>query len=171
MESLEFFSGGKSNCFKDQNIIVTGGTGGIGSIVVETLIKLGAKVCIISRSERKVLGTFKTSSNYFYEILNLEEPLSINRGFTNIIKRFGGRLNSVISCHGMFKVGRLSDTNIDQFDTAININVRSNFHLISLSAPFLKLSKGNVVLVSSVESKVIVNDSFLNSLSKVIIYS
>ena len=107
MESVEFFSAGKSNCFKDQNIIVTGGTGGIGSLVVETLIKLGAKVCVISRSEKKVLGSFR-NSNYFYEILNLEDPLSINRGFSNIIKKFGGRLNSVISCHGIFKVGNRS---------------------------------------------------------------
>jgi len=33
--------------FKDQNVIITGGTGGIGAKVARTLLKNGAKVVLL----------------------------------------------------------------------------------------------------------------------------
>lgn len=69
-------------------------------------------------------------------------------------------------CHGIFKVGKLMDTSVQNFDQSLNLNVRSHFHLISLSSPFLKLTKGNIVSISSVESKFTIRDSFMNCLSK-----
>jgi NAD(P)-dependent dehydrogenase (short-subunit alcohol dehydrogenase family) len=80
--------------------------------------------------------------------------------------KFKGKLDILIMCHGIFKVGKLMDTSVQSFDNSLNINVRSNFHLISLVTPFLKLTKGNIVALSSVESKFTIRDSFLNCLSK-----
>jgi NAD(P)-dependent dehydrogenase (short-subunit alcohol dehydrogenase family) len=170
MESLDFYSRQSNNCFKEKNILVTGGTGDIGKKVVDSLIKLGARVVVISRSEKKIfesLKDFVRKESFGFEIMNFEDPLTINKGFVSIMKKFKGKLDSVIMCHGIFKVGKLVETNIDQFDTALNINVRSCCHLLSIATPFLKLSNGNVVILSSLESKILSNDSFLNSLSKV----
>ena len=174
MDSLRFFKSynNKFNCFKNQNIIVTGATGGIGKVLVQTLIDLEANVIVISRSEKKVFDVFKALVNeksFYYEIINFEDPNTINKGFSKIMKKFNGKLNSLILCHGLFKVGKMKETLIDQFDSTLNVNVRSCYHLISISSSFLKLTKGNIVVLSSVESKIPSNDTFLNSLSKVII--
>ena len=83
------------------------------------------------------------------------------------MKKFKGRLDNLIFCHGCFKVGKLTETASDNFDSTININVRSVFHILSMASPFLKISQGNVVVVSSLESMIPVSDSFLNSVSKV----
>ena len=40
-----------SGKFKDKNIIVTGCTGGIGSILFGAYLNLGAKVCAVVRDE------------------------------------------------------------------------------------------------------------------------
>lgn len=53
----------------------------------------------------------------------------------------------------------------------MNINVRANFHLLSLSVPFLKITKGNVVMVSSMETKIVERGDFLHALSKSMINS
>lgn len=93
----------------------------------------------------------------------------INKGFTNIIKKkFQGRLDGLVMCHGVFSPGTLFQTLIDTFDNTLNTNVRSSFHLLSLATPFLKLTKGNVVILSSIYGKLLYKDSFLESLSNVI---
>ena len=53
----------------------------------------------------------------------------------------------------------------------MNINVRSVFHILSISVPFLKLTKGNCVILSSMESFIPKNQSFLNTTSKAMINS
>ena len=174
MESVEYFS--KEGQFRDKNIIVTGSTGGIGSIVVESLVKCGANVIAVARNEKKVIekfGRFLNNKNiqFGYELINLEDPAGITRGFKSMITKFKGRVDSLLLCHGNFKVGTIVETGVDVFDSALNVNVRSNFHMISLASPFLKLSKGNVVAVSSVESKIPVKDGFLNSVSKAMLNS
>jgi len=160
-----------SNAFKDKNIIVTGATGGIGSVLVGAYLYLGAKVVAVVRDEKKVLEMFnseKNNKNFDYEIINLENPMFINKGFTNIIKKkFGGKLDGLVMCHGVFSPGKLIETLIDAFDSTLNTNVRSSFHLLSLATPFLKLTKGNVVVLSSIYGKLLYKDSFLESLSNV----
>lgn len=167
MESIDYFV--KEGSFKGKNIVITGATGGIGSILTDAFLKSGARVTAIGRNEKKLLDKFKfylKNPNFDYEIINLENPLLINRGFKNIMVKLKGRIDSLIMCHGQFKVGRLMETGVDIFDTTLNVNVRSCFHFISVAAPFLKLTKGNVVAISSVDAKIPVRDSFLNSISK-----
>ena len=105
------------------------------------------------------------------ENINLENPIQINKGFRSIISKFKGKLDVIILCHGIFKVSKMTVTSPENFDLSLNLNVRSNFHLISIAFPFLKLSRGNIVAVSSVEAKIPTRDSFLNTLSKAMLNS
>ena len=84
--------------------------------------------------------------------------------------KFKGRLDTLIVCHGIFKVGNFTEVNIDQFDETLNVNTRSVFHLVSMASQFLKISKGNVVITTSVDGIIPLADSFLNCLSKVNIF-
>jgi len=170
MESVEFFGNQNRNSFTGKNVIVTGATGGIGSLTTECLVRLGANVMAVARSEKKItekLSSCIKKDNFDKQIIDFENPNNINRGFAEIMKKFGGRVDIIIITHAVFKVGKLTETNIDVFDQALNINVRSIFHFISMASPFLKLSKGNVVVLSSLESFIPISLSFLNSVSKV----
>lgn len=170
METVEFFGTNNTNSFKGKNVVITGATGGIGSVTTESLVKLGANVIAVARSEKKIsekLSTCIKKENFDKVIIDFENPNSINRGFLDIMSSFGGRVDIIIITHAIFKVGKLVETNIDIFDQALNVNVRSIFHFVSMASPFLKLSKGNVVIVSSLESFIPISLSFLNSVSKV----
>ena len=94
----------------------------------------------------------------------------INKGFMNIMKKkFQGKLDGLVMCHGIFSPGKLIETLIDAFDTTLNTNVRSSFHFLSLATPFLKLTKGNICVLSSIYGKLLYKDSFLESLTNVFI--
>ncbi len=53
---------------------------------------------------------------------------------------------------------------IISFDDNLKINVRANFYFLSLSVPFLKITKGNVAMISSVETKIVERGDFLHAL-------
>jgi 3-oxoacyl-[acyl-carrier protein] reductase len=174
MESIDYFS--KEGSFKGKNIVITGAYGGIGSLVTEALLRCGARVIAVGRNEKKMLTKFEKYArdkdySFGYELINLEDPPGITRGFKSIMLKLKGKLDVLIMCHGQFKVGKMMETGVDVFDSTLNINVRSCFHLISLASPFLKLTQGNVVAVSSIDSKIPVRDGFVNSVSKAMLNS
>lgn len=77
-----------------------------------------------------------------------------------------GKLDILIICHSGYKAGNIEQSDITQFDKIINANLRSCLHLLSLSVPFLKLTKGNVVAISSIDADIPYKYSFLNGISK-----
>ena len=181
MDSTNYFLSSDNNCFKDKHIIITGATGGIGSILTETLYNLGASLLLISHNEEKLKSKFHTllfsrpqniiSHQPLYEIIDLENPKQITLQFPSIMKKLKGRLDILIMCHGKYSISLIKTCSVLQFDTMMNINVRSVFHLLSLSTPFLKITKGNVVIVSSLESKVQSKFGPLNTITKSMINS
>ena len=106
-----------------------------------------------------------------YEIINLENPKEINSKYPICLKKFRAKLDILLLCHGISIESKIKDCSVENFDKIMNINVRSVFHILSISVPFLKLTKGNCVILSSMESFIPKNQSFLNTTSKAMINS
>ncbi len=85
--------------------------------------------------------------------------------------RLKGKLDILILAHGTFLAGSLLEIGVLDFDLFLRVNTRSFLHLLSLATPFLKLTRGNAVLISSVEAKFPSQDTFSNSISKSMINS
>ena len=193
MESTLNFFKIENNYYKDKNVIITGATCPIGISLVETLSSLGANILIISHDESKIQNNFghllesndneeeeenENQSNYSknknliqYEIINLENPKEINLKYPLCLKKLGAKLDILIICHGITSYTKIKDCTIENFDKIMNLNVRSVFHILSISVPFLKLTKGNCVILSSMESFIPKNQGFLNTTSKAMINS
>ncbi len=140
--------------FKNKNVILTGGTGGIGSQILTELLKNGAKVCVLAQDPQKLYGVIqdpqvRNSPNLNLIALDLKEPYLIEKKFRKAISFLNGQLDSLILSHGVIQEEGILNTNMLQWDTLMNINCRTHFHLVSIAMPFLKLSKGNVVVVSN----------------------
>ena len=73
--------------------------------------------------------------------------------------------NILICCNGKFFEGNIIYIRPEDFDENININVRANFQLLRLSVPFVKMSKGNAFMISSVDTKIDEKGDFLHALN------
>jgi len=113
----------------------------------------------------------ENKSSIQYEIINLENPKEINSKYPLCLKKLKAKLDILLICHGISLYSKIKECSIENFDKIMNINVRSIFHILSLSVPFLKLTKGNCVILSSMESFIPKNQSFLNTTSKAMINS
>jgi len=164
----------KSQTFKNKNIIITGATGAIGSEVVQKFLDCGAKILGFIHHSNKInpdlADYIKTGQLQFIQ-LDLNDSLRITEKFKDAMIFLKGKLDILVFCHGKFFGGNVRTIKTDSFDQNMNINVRANFHLLSLSVPFLKITKGNVVMVSSMEAKIVEKGEFLHALSKSMINS
>jgi FlaA1/EpsC-like NDP-sugar epimerase len=64
MESIDLYMKDKS--FVGKNVIVTGGTGGIGSTIAQAFLKCGANTMVVSKNEKKLLNMYGTYSHNLY---------------------------------------------------------------------------------------------------------
>ena len=154
--------------------MITGETGAIGTQVTKKFLEYGANVVALIHDLSKKNPDFQDyidNGKLKYIVIELKYGKNITENFKQGLLFLKGRLDILICCHGKYFEGNVSDTDVKAFDQNININVKSNFHLLSLSVPFLKVTKGNVVMISSVTSKIVEKDDFLQALNKTMINS
>lgn len=167
-ESIEYYLNQKY--YQGKGVIITGATGGIGSLLMATLVELGARVVAVVKDEKK-FKEILNSNNINPELVQVEKmdfklDTNYREFFSNIMYKLKGKLDVMFLCHGHFNKGEIIETALKTYDEEININTRSVMAMISLATPFLKHTKGNVVVISSLESIIPVKGSFLNTVSK-----
>ena len=112
-----------TNEFKDKHIILTGGTGGIGQHVLKSLLQLGAKLVCISRNKEKFpsfVTQYQTNGQFFPIQCDLGKPTTINTMMTEAMIILGGKLDSLILCHGKFIFGSISQLSFESLKNAFH---------------------------------------------------
>ena len=172
-ESVFYYEAKK--CFAGKNVLITGATGGIGSLLMASLAYLGAKVAVIVKDLKKLQDVLN-DRNIKRDLIHVEKmdfklDHNYREVFTNIMMKLGGKLDMLFLCHGYFENGEIIETDLKEYDVSVNINTRSMMSLMSLATPFLKYTQGNIVLISSMESFIPVKGSFLNTVTKSMVNS
>jgi NAD(P)-dependent dehydrogenase (short-subunit alcohol dehydrogenase family) len=168
-ESIDYYKNENPEYYKDKGVIVTGATGGIGSLLTSTLIELGAKVVAVVKDENKLKEMFDSqikNGSLQYQIIDFSTEIYYNTAFSNIMMKLEGKLDIMFLCHGKFAQGDIMETDLKEYDEITIINTRSFMAMISLAIPFLKYTKGNIVVLSSLESYIPLKKSFLMTTSK-----
>ena len=168
-ESLSYYLNENPEYYKNKHIIITGATGGIGSILTSALLTLGAKVVAIMRDVEKLKSLFSKNiedGSLQYQTMDFLVETEYLTKFTDIMMKLGGKLDILFLCHGEYYQAEYMNTEIRDYDRLVNINTRPVMLLISLATPFLKLTKGNMVVISSLESFIPTKNSFLNTTTK-----
>ena len=160
--------------FKDKHVIITGSTGAIGSDVLNKFLRCGSKVVAFYNKTDPFfpeLSSYIKTKRLIFIQLDFENLTQITDKFREAITFLGGVLDILIFCHGKYFQGDVLSVKTINFDKNLNINVRANFHFLSLAVPFLKLTKGNVVMISSVETRIVEKGDFLHALGKSMVNS
>lgn len=143
--------------FKDKVVLITGSSSGIGAGTAEYLSTLGATIVLVGRNLEnlhKVEANCIKSAAY-----GTPKPVSIQADVTiedeakhiidETIKKFN-KLDVLINNAGIIGVGSIEQTSMEQYDTVMNTNMRSIYHLTMLAVPHLIKTEGCIVNVSSV---------------------
>lgn len=143
-----------NHALEGQNIVITGGSKGIGLAMAQKFVSEGANVLITGRNEatlKKALSTIGKMNNVSYLVHDMESECD----FGSLIRKFQEKigeitslvLNAGISLHE----GNILNVTPENYDRQFNINLRANYFLAQafLKYKIDKNEKGNILFLSS----------------------
>ena len=136
---------------KDKVVLITGGTGGIGTAIVKGFLAEGAKVAFSSTSQAKIdalLPKLEGDVAGFVADMNKEEDI---RAFVENAKAKFGTIDIVVPNAGYEgKAHPVQDMTLELFQQTYMLNVFSVMLLMKYAAPTLiEKKRGAVVVVAS----------------------
>jgi len=159
---------------KDRVIVITGGTGILGSCMVEYLAEQGAKVVVLARNKdvgnKLVNGILAKGQEALFLISDVINKAVIEQNCADILKKYG-RVDVLINGAGGNMPGAtirpdktIFDLDIGAFKTVVDLNL---FGTVIPSMVFAKVmaeqKQGNIINISS--------ESALRPLTRVVGYS
>ncbi len=151
---------------KNRYALITGGNSGIGFAIADVFLRNGANVIISGRNYEKLsnackkLSSISTSgggeSSIDFVLLDNENTQSVQNGFAKALKKTNNKLDILVNNAGVSS-GDFSNLNEKEFDTTLNINLKSVYFLSSLFATHIKtelynISKANILNIASSSS-------------------
>jgi 3-oxoacyl-[acyl-carrier protein] reductase len=124
---------------KGKNVILTGGSLGIGKETAKFLVEKGANVLITGRSNDRLNNVIKYTGAKIIEF-DISDIDSISTKAKECIKILNGRVDVLINNAGIGVRSTIEDLNIDDFLKVFNVNV---FGLALFTKEIIPLMKSN----------------------------
>ena len=134
--------------FSKKNILIVGGSSGIGYHAAVLFSKLGGNV-IVTYKKNKSLEEFKkknNNGNIIIEQLDLTNEISIG----NLTEKIRS-LDILVNCAALVKGG--VEYRIENFADVVNVNLMGALRICHSMLPKLALSKGNIINLTSINTK------------------
>jgi NAD(P)-dependent dehydrogenase (short-subunit alcohol dehydrogenase family) len=126
-------------------IVIVGGTGGIGSIIVNGLLDSRPKheISVISRSEESVKEAVSQSKRKVKGyVADVTDYKAIKSVFGKI-----GRFDALINCAGILgPVGSLENSELSAWQNTINVNLMGTVNCCKAAIPFLRKNKRSKII-------------------------
>ena len=115
---------------KDKVIVIFGGSKGIG------------------KSISSIAKTMKASVYAYGSDVDIRNPESVKDTLKNIFSK-NGRIDAVIVTAGIIRKGKLEDLSLSDIYDQININLAGSIIVSKFSIPYLKKSRGHLLMFAS----------------------
>ena len=131
------------------NIILTGATGGIGSEILNKLIKCNANVIATGTNEEKLNKLKKNFPNIIIKKFDISNHSLIESFIDECNKDFNNKIDVLINNAGITKDNLSIRMKDDEWNKVIEINLTSTF-LMSKNTKMLKNKNGKIINITSV---------------------
>lgn len=142
--------------FTGRNVLVTGGTRGIGRGIVEAFLEAGARVAVNGSSREstyKALGELAAGGR----AVGAPGSVALSADCRAIVEAAAaglGGLDVVVNNAGVYEGFKTEETDDEAWDKVIDTNLKGVFFVTKYAVPHLRKSKGNIVNLSSVNAMV-----------------
>ena len=137
---------------KGRIVVVTGGAGGIGSMIVDRFLANGDTIFAIDNrldALKTLLGT-RSAQDQLVAIGGDVSKEDDTRGFADTIRAKAGRVDVLINCAGYYPIVPFEKMTFEQWQLIIAINLSGAFLMVSALLPLMKgRGWGRVVNIAS----------------------
>lgn len=132
-------------------VLITGGTGGIGSATARELLSRGARVAVVDLDPATPDIASKMSPTAAIGVVaDVTDRDALDRAVASVVERFG-RLDVVIANAGILSPGStLRTMPLSQVDALLAVNINGVVNTVTASMDQVIAHRGQIVLISSV---------------------
>lgn len=142
--------------FKEQVVVITGGTAGIGKSIAEQFASLGAKTYLLGSNEERgfeaekaIKQTTNSDTVYFFKV-DVANNQEVQQVIDEIVQKEGS-LDVLVNNAGMTKDNLLMKMSEEDWDRVLNVNLKSVYNTCKAAIrPMMKAKKGKIINISSV---------------------
>jgi 3-oxoacyl-[acyl-carrier protein] reductase len=144
--------------FESQNVIVTGGTRGIGAGIVESFLKKGARVIATYSGNDEAAKAFKeTHAQYGDKLVikkfNVQSSQEVEAFFQDYEKEFSS-LEILVNNAGIRKDNIIASLSENDWDAVIDTNLKGTYNMTRFAVLLMMKNRyGRIVNMSSVGGK------------------
>ena len=132
-------------------VLVTGAASGLGRSLARALAVRGANLELVDRTS---IGAAASSGlDAVVHVADLTDEPAIKAVVEDILRR-RGRLDAVVNCAGVFRIGPALKLTLEDFRASLDVNVAGAFIISRLAARAMAASGGRIVHLASVSSHV-----------------
>ncbi|GFR87495.1 glucose 1-dehydrogenase [Elysia marginata] len=144
-----------------KSVIVTGSSSGIGEATAILFARKGCNVTLCGRDVGRLeeaaekcreAGSSGGHSNRFITVAGDMTHCEVRRKVLEDTQKAFGGLDVLVVNHGVMQGGAFDQLSETEFDSTIDINLKSYVFLIKDAVPYLEKTKGAIVCVSSILS-------------------
>ncbi len=139
--------------FKNRVVVITGSSKGIGRATALTLGQYGAKVVLNGRSAEALFSTELKLKQAGINCLAVQSDVSDIQGAKKLIDETVncyGKIDVIINNAGIAVRGLFAETNPSTWEKVIQSNTLSYIYPTYFAIPYLKISQGSIVFISSI---------------------
>ena len=136
--------------FKDNVVVVTGASSGIGESCAKKLLELGAKVAGFDVKLSRV-----THKNFKPYLVDVVDDDGTKAAVDDVGESFG-RIDALVNCAGISSNYKpFYDMSVDEWERVISVNLRGTFLCSKyVSQKMMKNKKGKIVNTSCIRSRI-----------------
>ena len=136
----------------DRVAVVSGGSKGLGRVLVERLLKEGWRVATFSRAANEFTETMAESDDFHWAPADLTDPASLRAFVSGVVTRFG-RIDLLINNAGVLHQELLLTMSADRIANLIATNLVAPITLAQACARAMtRTGGGTVINVSSINA-------------------
>ena len=139
------------NDLKNNNIIVTGATGGIGNSIIKKLYDAGANILATGTKIEKLEGLKNKFQNIKILKFDISQTEKIEEFIDKATTELNGKLDCIINNAGITQDNLAIRMSLDEWKKVIDINLTSTFLICKFAIKkMLKNKKGKIINITSV---------------------
>jgi NAD(P)-dependent dehydrogenase (short-subunit alcohol dehydrogenase family) len=126
--------------YSERVVLITGATGGVGSVVSRAFVEAGARVALVSRSHDKLedlaaqIGVDDT--NCYLHACDLRQAENARAAVNGVVGCFG-RLDTVINTIGSWEPGKVATLAEERYHDVLATNLHSVFYVLGAAVPHM----------------------------------
>ncbi|EKK3159438.1 SDR family oxidoreductase [Staphylococcus aureus] len=157
----------------DKVAVVTGAGSGIGEAIATLLHEAGAKVVLAGRNKEKLQNVANQLSQDSVKVVptDVTNKEEVDELIKIAQQTFGG-LDIVINSAGQMLSSKITDYQVDEWDSMIDVNIKGTLYTAQAALPtMLEQSSGHLINIASISGFEVTKSSTIYSATKAAVHT